>query len=151
MGNYWALRKTDSRTIRIIRHHLENGKGWETYSDVQAGELLVIQVQFLLRENFIVKVYKYIKVRKNTTGWNLIKKRKNVIFRRFKCVCFVVVIFLAIFVVLVLPYAVRYLSIELYPCSPSSLMVFDNVIPIIQAILIIYSPSPMPFLSNEQQ
>lgn len=50
-------------------------------------------MQFLLRENFVVKVYRYIKIRKNNTGWNLIKGRKNVIFRRFKCVCFAVVIF----------------------------------------------------------
>lgn len=46
----------------------------------------------------------------------------------------VLVIFIVIFAVLVIPYAVRYPSLELYPCLPSTPVVFDNVIPVIQVI-----------------
>lgn len=47
---------------------------------------------------------------------------------------FVLVIFIVIFIVLVIPYAVGYQSLELYPCLPSTPVVFDNVIPLIQVI-----------------
>lgn len=45
-----------------------------------------------------------------------------------------VFVVLVIFLVLVLPYAVRYGSLELYTCLPSTPVVFDNVIPLIQVI-----------------